>query len=108
MQVQKVWRTVVCFEHSKVLSAEMRVAFFTRQDGKEKGEVGVIGIQQIQLAEIGGIAARHGCKIGIELVVRLDVEIAVCISEDAGELSDELVCLCLRGRIDHNRQREVA
>ena len=52
MQVQKVWRAVVRLQHSQILGSEMSVACFAWQDGKEKTEVGVVAIQQIQLSQI--------------------------------------------------------
>ena len=93
MQVQEVRRAVVRFERSKVLRAEMRVRLLARQDRKQKREVGVVRIQQIQLAKIQRVVAGHRGEVGVELVVGLDEEIAVGVGEDAGELAHELVKL---------------
>ena len=108
MQVQEVRRAVVRFERSKVLRAEMRVRLLARQDRKQKREVGVVRIQQIQLAEIERVVAGHRGEVGVELVVGLDEEIAVGVGEDAGELSHELVKLGLCLPIQNNREREIA
>ena len=108
MQVQKVRRAVVGFEHRKVLRAKMRVRLLARQDRKQKREVGVVRVQQIQLAEIERVVAGHRGEVGVELVVGLDEEIAVGIGEDASELAHELVKLGLRLPIQNDREREIA
>ncbi len=94
MQVQIVWRAVVGFEHSQILRSEMRVRLFAGQDREEKRQVGVVGVQQIQLAQIQCVVARHGGEVGVELVVGLGEQIAVGIGEDAGELADESIEFC--------------
>ena len=91
MQVQKVWRAVVGFERSQILRTEMRVRLFAGQDRKEKRQVGVVRVQQIQLADVDRIVARKGGEIGVELVVGLGKQIAVRIGEDADELGHELI-----------------
>src|SRR6266498_4615512 len=108
MQVEIVWRAVVGFEHSQVLGAEMCVRLLAGKDRKEKSNVGVVRVQQIQLAKVQRIVAGHGGEIGIQLVVGFRIQIAVGVGEDASELSHELIefrsCLA----IQHNREREVA
>ena len=91
MQVQKVRCAVVGFEHGQVLRAEMRVRLFARKDRKEKRQVGVVRVQQIQLAEVQRIVARHGGEVGVELVVGLRKQAAVGVGEDASELGPELL-----------------
>src|ERR1700722_10992579 len=104
MQVQEVRRAIVCLQHCKVLRAKMRVPPLAWQDRKEKAEICVVGVQQIQLAEIHRIVAGHGSEVRVELVVSLNKEIAVCVGEDARELADELVSFALGGRIYNNGQ----
>src|ERR1700733_6865795 len=52
MQVEIVWRTVVGFEHTQVLRAEMRVRLLAGKDRKQKRQIGVVRVQQIQLAKV--------------------------------------------------------
>ena len=91
MQVQKVRRAVVGFKHGQVLRAEMRVRLLAGKDRKQKRQVGVVRVQQIQLAEVHRVVARHGGEIGVELVVGLREQIAVRVGEDAGKLGHELI-----------------
>jgi hypothetical protein len=48
-------------------------------------------VQQVQLAEVQRIVARHGGEVGVELVVGLREEIAVRVGEDASELAHKLI-----------------
>ena len=49
VQVEEVGRAVVGFDDCQVLRAEMRVRLFTGKDRKQKRQVGVVRVQQIQL-----------------------------------------------------------
>ena len=69
MQVQEVGRAVVGLKHSQVLRAEMRIRLLAGQDRKQKREVGIVRIQQVQPAKIQRVVSRHGGEVGIELVV---------------------------------------
>ena len=91
MQVEEVGRAVVGFEHSQVLRAEMRVRLLARKDRKEKRQVGVVRVQQIQLAEVQRIVARYGGEIGVQLVISLRKKIAVRVGEDASKLGYKLI-----------------
>ena len=71
----------------QVLRAEMRVRLLAGKDRKEKRQVGIVGVQQIQLAEVQRIVARHGGEVGVELVVGFREQIAVRVGEDASELA---------------------
>src|SRR5271169_7006210 len=91
VQVEEVGRAVVGFDDCQALRAEMRVRLFTGKDRKQKRQVGVIRVQQIQLAEVERIVARHSGEIGVQLVVGLRKQIAVRVGEDASELGYELI-----------------
>ena len=65
MQVEEVGRAVVGFEHSQVLRTEMCIRLLAGENGKQKREVGVVRVQQIQLTEVQGIVARYGREIGV-------------------------------------------
>src|SRR5208337_1262711 len=69
MQVEEVWRAVVGFDDCQVLRAEMRVCLFAGKDRKQKRQVGVVRVQEIQPAEVHCIVAWHRGEIGIQLVV---------------------------------------
>src|ERR1700692_3049099 len=91
MKVEIVGRAVVGFEHSQVFRAEMRVRLLAGKDGKQKRQIGVIRVQQIQLAEVERIVAGHGGEIGVELVVGFRKKIPICVGEQASELRPELL-----------------
>src|SRR6266566_7008272 len=91
VQVEEVGRAVVGFDDCQVLRAEMWVGLFARQDRKQKRQVGVIRVQQIQLAEVEGIVAWHSGEIGVQLVVGFSKQIAVRVGEDASKLGHELI-----------------
>src|SRR5208282_5532426 len=67
MQVEEVWRAVVGFDDCQVLRAEMRVCLFAGKDRKQKRQVGVVRVQEIQPAEVHCIVAWHRGEIGIQL-----------------------------------------
>jgi hypothetical protein len=91
MEVEIVWRAVVSFEHGQILSAEMWVGLLARQDRKQKRQIGVIRVQQIQLAKVKRIVAGHGGEIGVQLVVGFRKQIAIRVGEEASELGPELL-----------------
>ena len=91
MQVEEVGRAVVGFDDCQVLRAEMRVRLFAGKDRKQKRQVGVIRVQQIQLAEVERIVARHSGEISVQLVVGFRKQIAVRVGEDASKLGHELI-----------------
>src|SRR5260370_6493487 len=69
VQVEIVWRAIVSFEHGQILSAEMWVGLFARQDCKQKRKIGVVRVQQIHLAKVERIVARHAGEVSVQLVV---------------------------------------
>src|ERR1700728_541349 len=91
VQVEIVGRTVVGFEHSQALGAEICVRLLAGKDRKQKRQVGVICVQQIQLAEVEGIVAGHGGEVGVQLVIGFGKKIPVRIGEEASELGSELL-----------------
>src|SRR5580692_11583774 len=91
MEVEIVGRAVVGFEHSQILGAEMRVCLLTGKDGKQKRQIGVIRVQQIQLAKVQRIVTGHGGEIGVQLVVGFRKKIAIRVGEEASELGPELL-----------------
>ena len=108
MQVQKVRCAVVGFEHGQIFGAEMGVRLLARKDRKEKRQVGVVRVQQIQPAQVERIVAGHGGEVSVELVVGLRKQAAVGVGEDASELGPELLQFGFGAAVEHNRQREVA
>ena len=71
MQVQKIRGAVVGFEYGQVFGSEMGVRLLARKDGKEKRQVGVVCVQQIQLAQVECIVAGYSGEVRVELVVGL-------------------------------------
>src|ERR1700730_6929073 len=94
MQVEKVGGTVVGFERGQVFRTEMRVRLFAGQDRKEKRQVGVVRVEQIHLAKVHCIVARHSGEIGVELVVAFREQIAICVGEDCSKLAHESIEVC--------------
>src|SRR5271166_4850845 len=90
VQVEEVGRAVVGFEHSQVLRAEMHVRLLAGKDRKQKRQIGVIRVQQIQLAKVKRIVAGHGGEVCVELVVGFRKQISIRVGEEAGELGPEL------------------
>ena len=99
MQVKKVGRAVVGFKRGQVLRAEMRILLLAGEDCKQKGQVGIVCVQQIQPAEVQRVVARQGREISVELVVGFSEQIAIGVGEDAGKLSHQLIEFrsCLTG-----------
>src|SRR5580704_16088689 len=91
MQIKKVGRAVVGFKRGQVLRTEMRIRLLARKDRKQKGQVGIVCVQQIQLAEVQRVIARNGGEISVELVVGFRKQIAIRVGEDAGKLSHLLI-----------------
>src|ERR1017187_135232 len=60
VQVEEVGRAVVGFDDRQALRAEMCVRLLAGKDRKEKRKVGVVRVQQIQLAEVHCVVARYG------------------------------------------------
>ena len=91
VEVEKVGRAVVGFDDCQVLCAEMRVRLFTGKDRKQKRQIGVIRVQQIEPAEVHRIVAWHGGEIGIQLVVGFGKQIAVGVGENASKRGPKLI-----------------
>src|SRR5258705_13302727 len=89
MQVQKVWRAVVGFERSQVLGTEMGVCLLAWKDREQKRQIGVVRVEQIELAEVQRIIPRYGGEIGVQLVVDFRKQIAVRVGEDARKLGNK-------------------
>jgi len=91
VQVEKVGGAVVGFDDCQALRAEVRVRLLAGKDRKEKRKVGVVRVQQVQLAKVQRIVAGHGGEVCVQLVVGFRKQIAVRVGEDASELSHELI-----------------
>jgi hypothetical protein len=65
VEVEKVWRLVVGFECRQVFRSEMHVGLFAGKDRKQKRQIGIVGVQQIQLAEVQRIVAGYRGEIGV-------------------------------------------
>src|SRR6202165_6095456 len=94
VHVEEVGRPVARYEDCQVLRAEMRVRLFAGKDRKQKRQVGVVRVQEIQLAEVHRIVAWHGGEIAIQLVVGFREQIAVGVGEDASKLGHKLIEFC--------------
>ena len=86
MQIQKVRRAVTGFEHGEIFLAEMRVSRFPGMQGKEKRKVGVVRVEEIEIAKVEGVVAGNGGEKRIQQVVAFVVELGVVNAEDFVEL----------------------
>src|ERR1700690_3034039 len=93
VQVEKVGGAVVGFDDCQALRAEMRVRLLAGKDRKQKRQIGVIHVQQIQLAKVQRIVAGHGGEVCVELVVGFGKQISIRVGEEASELGSELLQL---------------
>ena len=81
MQVQKVWRVMIGFKDREVFLAEMPVARLTSVERKEKREIRVVGIEQIQITEVKVVVAGDCREKCIEKVVFFFIELRVMDAE---------------------------
>ena len=88
VQVQEVRRVVVGLENRQILGVEVLIPSLAGQDGEEERQVGVVAVEQVQLAEVLRVVARHRSEERIELVVGLGEQCAVRVGEDTCELAD--------------------
>ena len=91
VQVEKVGSAVVSFDDCQAFRSKKRVRFFAREDRKQERQVRIVRVQQIQLAKVQRVVARHDGEIGVQLIVGFGKQIAVRIREDTGELAHELL-----------------
>src|SRR5208337_3391452 len=91
VQVEEIGSAVVGFDDCQALRAEMRVRLFTGKDRKQKRQIGVVCVQQIQLAEVERIIAWHGGEVSVQLIVGFRKQIAVRVGEDASKLGHKLI-----------------
>ncbi len=108
VQVQEVRRAVVGFEHRQVLRAEMRVRLLARQDRKQKRQVGVVGVQQVQLAEIERIVAGNRGEVGVELVVGFENRLPSALVKTPVNSPTSWSKFRLSSAVQNNGEREVA
>lgn len=67
-KIEKVWCSVVRFEHGEIFGVQMRIVFLASEDRKEKPQVRVVRVQQIELSEVLRIVAGHRGKVRVELL----------------------------------------
>src|SRR5258706_6139706 len=91
MQVEEVGRAVVGFDDCQVLRAEMRVRLLAGKNRKQKRQIGVVRVQQIQLAEVQRIVARQSGEVSVQLVVGFREQIAVRVGAEASKFGRQLI-----------------
>src|SRR5580704_9703782 len=85
----------------------MLVPGLSRQDREQKGEIGIVRVEKQQTAQIHPVVSGYRGEQGIQLVVRLDIKIAVRIGKHAGKFSDQPVRFVAVSAIDDDRQGEL-
>src|SRR5208282_3180147 len=91
VKVEKVGGAVVGYDDCQALRAEVRVRLLAGKDRKQKGQVGIVRVQEVQLAKVQRIVAGHSGEISIQLVVGFRKQIAVPVGEDASKLGHKLI-----------------
>ena len=86
----------------------MLVCFLARQDREQKRQIGIVGIEQIKPAQVQRVVTRDGGKVGVELVIGFQEQVAICIAEDTAEFAHGMIELRPILAVDHNGEREVA
>src|SRR5882724_11570140 len=86
VEIQEVGRTVIRFEHCQIFLSELAVPGITGVQGEKKRQVGVVGVQQIQVPEVEGVVSRDRGEKGIQQVVALSIELGVMHAKDFVEL----------------------
>ncbi len=108
MEVQVVRRRVVGFENRKILAAQISIGFLAGQDREQETQIGVVGIEQQQRAQVEGVVAGNRSEIGVELVVGLDEETSIRFGKNAGKFSGQMIeCLAIFS-VQHQGQREFS
>src|SRR5882762_2556612 len=107
VEIEKVRCAVVRFEHGQILLPELAVPGITRMEGEEKGKIGVVGVEQVEVAEVKGVVSRNRSEKGVEQVVAFFIELRIMHAEDFVELRG---CSFDRGEIavveDHGQRKE--
>src|ERR1700720_933244 len=86
MEVQKIRRVVTGLQDREIFLAQVRVPGLSRVQGKEKRKVRIVGVEQIQGAQVKGVVSGNGGEEGVEQIVALVVEFGVVHAEDLVEL----------------------
>ena len=81
MKIQEVRRVMVGFENGEIFLPEMRVARLAAVQGKEKREIGIVGVEQIQGTQIEGVVARNRGEKRIQKVVFFFIELRIMDAE---------------------------
>src|SRR5208282_1541564 len=108
VKVEVIRSVIGRFEHGQVLGTEMRVCLLARKDRKEKRQVGVVRVQQIQLPEVRFVVAGHDGEVHIELVIGLGKELAARVREESRELAHSPVHRALVEIVEDEREGEFA
>src|SRR5438105_14092298 len=108
MEVQKVRRVVVRFQDREILLPEMAVLRLAAVEGKEKGIVRVVRVQEIEGAEIPGVIAGNGRKKCVQKVVFLFIELRVVDATDLVELRRRAVRFPEVEIVEDNAKRKPA
>jgi len=87
MKIQEVRGVVVGLQNGKIFLSEMGIARLATVKGKEKREVRVIRIEQIQRAQVEDVIAGDCRKKGVQEVVFFFVELGIMDAEDFVEVS---------------------
>ncbi len=98
VEIQEVRGVVVGFEDGEIFLPEMAIARLATVEGEQKREIGIVGVEQIQVAEIEGVVAGNRREKCVQEVVFLFVELGVVDAEDFVEFGARPV---------HLRQVEV-
>src|ERR1700722_11042748 len=86
----------------------MGIRLLAGKDGKEERQVGVVRVQQIQLAQVEHIVSRYGGEVRVELVGGFGEQVAIGIRKDADELGPGVIEFNSRMSVQNNGERKPA
>ena len=108
MEVQEVRGVVIGFEDREIFRAEMIIAPLATVEGKEKREIRIVRVEQIQETQVEGVVAGNGREESIQEVVFFLVELSVVDAEDFVEVGARPVHLRHVEVVDHNGERKLS
>src|SRR5882724_2763085 len=97
MEVKKIRRVVIGFEHRQIFLAEMLIARLATVQRKEKRKIRVVGIEQIQVTEVEDVVAGDCREKCVQKIVFFLVELRVMDAEHFVEFRARAVDL---GRVE--------
>src|ERR1700687_4603461 len=104
MEVQEVGRVMVRFEDREIFLTEMVFLLFATVQGEQKRIIRVIGVEEVNGAEVEGVVAGEGREKRIQKIVLLLVQLCIVNAEYLVELGACSIHFRQVEVIDNNRE----